>query len=439
MRKNESISSTPIVAIVGRPNVGKSTLFNRIVGKRISIVHKKPGVTLDRIYAKARWAKKDFFIVDTGGLVFDPKNPIEKEVIEQAKAAIYDASLIIFLVERELHPLDKEIADLLRKSGRGVLVAVNKLDNPDSTSSNLAEFYALGIGEPSPISAMHGYGVAELLDKVVENIPSSEEKSATRGIRVAVVGRANVGKSSYINKLLGSKRVIVSPLPGTTRDPVEIYFSHNGTEYILVDTGGIRKTKDEISYYSILRALRSIYSADVVFHMVDASEGFTSQDKKISAIATRAYRGIVIGINKWDLMPKDEGLKKKYEATIKESIPQLLYAPVVFLSALTGYNVLKTLTAIKRVYEAREKRVSTSELNEFLHSILGTKEPPTKRGKAIKFFYATQIECVPPSFVLFMKNARELGSHYRAFLEKKIRAQFGFEGVPIRLFIREKR
>lgn len=432
-------SSTPIVAIIGRPNVGKSTLFNRIAGKRISIVDKSPGTTIDRIMAEVYWNGKKLFFVDTAGFLLDPRDELEKEIMESVKAAVRDASLIVFVVDREVLPIDKAIADQLRKSASKVVFVANKFDDP-SKDASLSEFFPLGFGEPITISALHGHNVAELLDRIVESIPEiSDTNGAEDRIRIAVVGRANVGKSTYINTLLNSKRVIVSPIPGTTRDPVEVYFNRGNTNFILVDTGGIRKTKDPISFYSVIRTLRVINKADVVLHLVDARDGFTSFDKRISRIALQSYRGLVIGVNKWDIMPKDEKVKTIYREGIYSRAPYLYFVPVVFLSALTGYNVLKTLDLLKEVSDVSRIKIKTSDLNEFLYKLTRQRQIPSKEGKQIKFFYATQIDGPCLSFVLFMKNARYVKQNYAAFLEKKIRNEFGLKGVPIKLHFRNKK
>ncbi len=419
--------------------MGKSSLFNRIVGRRKAIVEEKPGITLDRICEECSWQAKRFLLVDTGGLLFATKHPLEKEIVAQVDEAINEAEVIILLTSREVHPLDEMIAKKLRKTNKKVLLAVNKMDKPLVDPGMLADFYKLGLGEPYPISAIHGHGVAELLDETVKYLPESEHIPKTeKGIKVAVVGRANVGKSSYVNALLGKQRVIVMPQPGTTRDSVDTFFSYQGKEFTLIDTAGLRKTKDNVSYYSILRTTSSIKRADVTLLMIEAPEGFAKLDKKLFALARAKRCGIVIGVNKWDLMKDEEVLPYQYEQVVKESFPPIKFIPFVFFSALTGKWVLESLNKIIYVYEEKKRKVATSQLNELLFTLLREVSPPTKAGKQIKFFYGTQKTIDPPTFLLFMKNAKLLPSSYRSFIEKKIRSAFGFNGVPLKLVIKEK-
>ncbi len=359
--------------------------------------------------------------------------------MEQVRYAIADASVIIFLVERMVLPIEAEIADVLRRSGRPVVFAANKFDEPGEVKDT-SEFYSLGFGEPILISALHGHNVAELLDKVVEKLPhNSDNFDEEERTRIAVVGRANVGKSTYINALLGSKRVVVSEKPGTTRDPVEVYFDRDDVHYTLVDTGGIRKTKDPISFYSVIRTLRAINSAHIILHLIDANDGLTNFDKKIARIAIQNYKSLVIGVNKWDLMPKGENLKNKYREAIYERAPFLYFVPIVFLSALMKKNVSKTLDVIKKVSEISKLRIKTSELNELLYKLTREREIPSEKGKQVKFFYATQLDESYPSFVLFVKNARYVSLQYRHFIEKNIRETFGLIGVPVKLRFKEKK
>ena len=438
------MNNLPIVAIIGRPNVGKSTLFNRVIGKRKSIVEDIPGITLDRIIEECSWNDKEFLLVDTGGIILSPQNKFEKELTNQVESAIRDADFILFIVDKGITSMDEIIAQKLRASGKKVLLVINKVDNPSLAERDFPEYHSLGLGSPFLISSIHGLGVAELLDKMTDNIPQIEKKADDDDIiKIAVVGRANVGKSSYINKLLGEDRLVVMSSPGTTRDSVDTKFSfdYKGEKrsFILIDTAGLRKTKDSISYYSILRTLSSIKRADTILLMIEALEGISRIDKQLFSTALQEQCGIVVGVNKWDLVKEDKKLTPQvYEKHQKLLFEPLEFVPFVTFSALNGEGLFKPLVSTLRVAEQRKQKVRTSELNELLFKLLRQYSPPNKSGKRVKFFYATQKSSNPPIFILFMKNANLVANSYQKFIINQIRKRFDFSGVPLKLILREK-
>lgn len=435
--------SKPIVAIVGRPNVGKSTLFNRITGGRVAIVEDIPGVTRDRLYRDAEWRGRHFTLVDTGGIASRQDDPLVARVRSQAEQALKEADVIIFLVDSRtgITADDEEIAGLLRRSGRPVILVTNKVEDfTDPSVTN--EFYRLGLGDPLPISAAHGLNTGDLLDRVVELLPVSSVSEAGDALKVAVVGRPNVGKSSLVNRLLGEERVIVSDLPGTTRDAIDTYIRRGEREYILIDTAGMRR-KSRITIpterYSVLRALRAVERADIVLVILDATEGVTEQDKKIAGYGHEKGKGAIIIINKWDLVPKDERTMDHFREAVRQELSFMPYAPVLFISALTGQRVDRVLTTLDAVGEAASKRVATGILNNVVREAVLLTPPPSVRGREIKIYYATQVKVKPPTFVFFTNRPEEVHFSYQRYLENQLRQAFGFEGTPIRLIFRRGR
>ncbi|MDK2820252.1 MAG: GTPase [Clostridia bacterium] len=432
----------PIVAIVGRPNVGKSTLFNRIAGGRVAIVENTPGVTRDRIYRDTEWSGRQFILVDTGGIA-QIDDPLIKQVRYQAKQALEQADVILFLVDARtgITSDDEEIANLLRRSGRPVILVANKVED-FSDQSLLNEFYSLGLGDPIPISAAHGLNTGDLLDKVVELLPEEVDDEEEKATKIAVVGRPNVGKSSLVNRLIGEERVIVSDIPGTTRDAIDTYFRKGDKEYILIDTAGIRR-KSRISvsteHYSVLRALRAIERADVVLLIIDGTEGVTEQDKKIAGYGHEKGKASIIVVNKWDIVDKDDKTIIRYTEAIRDQLSFMAYAPILFISALTGQRVNRVLENVDAVAEEAYKRVSTSILNNILQEAVILTPPPSVKGQKIKFYYATQVKIKPPTFVFFTNRPDDVHFSYKRYLENQIRQAFGFEGTPINLIFRRGR
>jgi GTP-binding protein len=433
----------PVVAIVGRPNVGKSTLFNRIVGERIAIVEDKPGITRDRIYAPAQWLDHSFHIIDTGGIEVGNEDEMMTRIRAQADLAITEANVIIFLVDGKdgLTPADREIADLLFRSRKPVVVAVNKLDHPKQFADRY-EFYELGLGEPIPISCEHGIGIGDLLDEVVKHFPKAEDEEYGEDvIRVAVIGRPNVGKSSFVNAVLGEERVIVSPEAGTTRDAVDTPFEKDGQSYVLIDTAGIRKRGkiyEATERYSVLRALRAMERSDVCLVLLDGKQGITEQDKKIAGYAHEAGRAIILLVNKWDLVEKDDRTAQRFEQEIRKQFPFLSWAPVLFVSARTGQRVGRVLETVKMVAENHAHRINTSTVNAVIEDAVAMVAPPTDKGKKLRIYYASQVAVKPPSFALFVNDPEIMHFSYERYLENKLREAFGFEGTPIRLFVRKR-
>lgn len=432
----------PVVAIVGRPNVGKSTLFNRLAEGRIAIVEDIPGVTRDRIYREAEWLNKKFVLIDTGGINWDNDN-ISTEVKTQAEMAVEEADVIIFVVDGKSGLLgdDEEIASLLRKSGKPVVLAVNKVEN--FTEQAIFEFYGLGMGEPIPISALHGMNTGDLLDKVVSYFPiEQEEEEDPDVIKVAIVGRPNVGKSSLVNRFLGEKRVIVSDIPGTTRDAIDTYVKWQEQNYLIIDTAGMRrksKIENPVERYSVLRSLRAIERADVVLLLIDGTEGVTEQDKKIAGYIHEQGKAAIIVVNKWDLVIKDDKTMNRYDENIREELTFMQYAPIMYISALTGQRVIKLFDIINLVAEQASRRIATSVLNQLLSEIVALNPPPSDKGRRLKISYVTQVGVKPPKFVLFVNDPDLMHFSYERYIENQFRQAFGFEGNPIRLILRQKK
>lgn len=431
----------PLVAIVGRPNVGKSTFFNKVVGKKISIVENFSGVTRDRLYADAEWCGKFFTLVDTGGLELKSTDSMWRHIRKQAEIAIETADVIILFtdVKTGITAPDYDVADKLRKSGKPVVLAVNKLDNysPDA----LYEFYNLGLGEPYGISAEHGTGIGDLLDEVVSLIKADGENTEDTSVKIAVVGKPNAGKSSLCNKLLGYDRTIVSDIAGTTRDAIDTPFTYNGANYTLIDTAGIRKKKsveEDLEYYSVLRALGAIRRADVCLIVVDATEGITEQDLKICGYVHEQGKPSVLVMNKWDLVEKDTNTVNKFNEKVKEQLKFMDYVETVYISALTGQRADKTLDVAAKVYSNSNKRIPTGQLNDLILDAVRTSEPPSFNGKRLKITYCTQTGINPPTFVFFVNESNLLHFSYKRYLENRIRSAYDFSGTPIKLLTREK-
>jgi GTPase len=434
----------PTVSIVGRPNVGKSTLFNRLIGRRKAIVHDEYGVTRDRHYGESYWNGRNFTVIDTGGYLPDDPHVITAGIREQVHLAIDESDVILFVVDTEsgVNTLDKAVAEVLRKQNKPVLLVVNKADNETKTM-NAVEFYELGFDELYPVSAISGTGTGDLLDKVVELLPEEDEEEETIQFpKIAFVGRPNVGKSSLMNALLKNDRCIVTDIPGTTRDSINSQLDYNGQTYILVDTAGLRKkakVKENIEFYSTVRTDRSIKETDVVVLLLDAMQGFDEQDKRILREAEKFNKGIVIALNKWDLVPdKETNLLKEFQEYIHNKVLTLNYIPIISISALTGQRIEKVLQTAQRVIEERKKKISTPDLNNFIEKILKERPLPVKRGRQLKIQYAVQVKSNPPVFKFFMNNPQELPPNYRRFLENKLREHFSFEGVPITMVFRQK-
>ncbi|GAA0722271.1 ribosome biogenesis GTPase Der [Clostridium malenominatum] len=434
----------PIVAIVGRPNVGKSTLFNKLAGKRISIVEDTPGVTRDRIYAEAEWLKYNFTIIDTGGIEPDSEDIILAQMRRQAQIAIETAHVIIFLVDGKsgLAPADYEVAQMLRKSNKPVVLVVNKVDRA-ALEDNAFEFYNLGIGDPITISASQALGLGDMLDKVVEYFDDIiEEEENDEYIRIAFVGRPNVGKSSLVNKLLGEDRNIVSDIPGTTRDAIDSYLETEEGKFILIDTAGIRrrsKIKDEIEKYSVVRTYTAIERADLCILMIDAEEGVSEQDKKIIGYAHDMSKAIMVIVNKWDLIEKDTNTMVKFKKDLQHELNFMSYAPYLFISALTGQRVQKVLEMAKACYDNYNKRIKTGVLNDVVGKAIMRKEPPVVGTSRLKVFYVTQTGTKPPTFVFFVNNPQALHFSYERYIENQLRESFDFEGTGIKMEFRERK
>ena len=431
----------PLVAIVGKPNVGKSTFFNRISGQRISIVKDTPGVTRDRLYADAEWCGKKFTLVDTGGLELKSTDEMWRHIKKQAEIAIDTADVIIFFtdVKSGIGSDDEEVALKLKTSGKPVVLAVNKLDT--YKPELLYEYYNLALGEPFGISAEHGTGIGDLLDEVVSHFPENDIDDEEAGLKIAVVGKPNAGKSSLCNKLLGIERTIVSDVAGTTRDAIDTPFTYNDKKYTLIDTAGIRKKKavdEDIEYYSVLRALASIRRADVCVMMIDATDGLTEQDTKILGYIHEQGKPSVVCMNKWDLIEKDTYTVNKFEDSLKEGLKFMDYFKSVYISAKTGLRTEKILSLCETVYENAHKRVSTGRLNDMIIDAVRMNEPPSYKGKRLKIFYASQVDVAPPVFVFFVNDVTLLHFSYKRYLENEVRRAFGFEGTPIRIVVREQ-
>ena len=437
--------SKPVVAIVGRPNVGKSTLFNVLAGEMISIVKDTPGVTRDRIYAEVNWLDKDFTLIDTGGIEPESKDIILSQMREQAQIAIDTADVIIFItdVRQGLVDSDSKVADMLRRSGKPVILVVNKVDNFDKFMPDVYEFYNLGIGDPIPISAASRLGLGDMLDAVTALFPEHEgEEEEDERPRIAIVGTPNVGKSSMVNKLLGEQRVIVSDIAGTTRDAIDTEIVHNGKEYVFIDTAGLRrknKIKEEIERYSIIRTVTAVERADVVLVVIDAAEGVTEQDAKIAGIAHERGKGVIIVVNKWDDIEKNDRTMREYEGKVRQILSFMPYAEIMYVSALTGQRLPKLFDMIDMVIENQTLRVATGVLNEIMMEAVAMQQPPSDKGKRLKLYYITQVSVKPPTFVIFVNDKELMHFSYTRYLENKIREAFGFRGTSLKFFIRERK
>ena len=433
------------MAIVGRPNVGKSTLFNALAGERISIVKDTPGVTRDRIYAEVTWLDKQFTMIDTGGIEPESKDMMLTYMREQAQIAIDTADVIVFVtdVRQGLVDADGKVADILRRSGKPVVLAVNKVDSFEKFMADVYEFYNLGIGEPFPVSAASMLGFGDLLDEVVGHFKGGEtEEEEDARPKIAIVGKPNVGKSSIVNKLLGENRVIVSDIAGTTRDAVDTPVVFNGKEYVLIDTAGLRrrsKIKEELERFSIIRTVTAVERADVVVVVIDAGEGVTEQDAKIAGIAHDRGKGIVIAVNKWDSIEKDDKTIYKYTAKIREILSFLPYAQILFLSAKTGQRITKLFEVVEVGIQNQNRRIATGVLNEIMTEATALQQPPSDKGKRLRLYYITQVAVKPPTFVIFVNDKELMHFSYTRYIENQIRETFGFRGTPLKFFIRERK
>ena len=435
--------SKPTVAIIGRPNVGKSTFFNYIVGSRISIVEDTPGVTRDRIYAETNWRGRTFTVVDTAGIEPESDDIIISQMREQAQIAIEIADVIVFLtdIKQGVTATDEEIAVMLRKSKKPVILVCNKADNMSRDKNDIYEFYNLGMGDVYPVSAANALGIGDVLDAIYEKLPQKNDDEEDERIKVAVIGKPNVGKSSLINKILGENRTIVSNIAGTTRDAIDTEYETSHGKYVLIDTAGIRrksKVTESIEKFSIMRTLLAIERADVCLMMIDATEGVTDQDAKIAGEAHEAGKGIIIVVNKWDEYEKETGTLEKYKKDIYAKLSYLSYAPIIFISAKTGQRVEKLFDLINHVNEQNSMRVSTSALNQVINEAIALVQPPTDKGKRLKILYGTQVSTKPPTFVIFVNNKELFHFSYERYLVNQIRREFGLEGTPIRMIAREK-
>ena len=434
----------PTVAIIGKPNVGKSTFFNYIVGSRISIVEDTPGVTRDRVYAETNWRGRNFTVVDTAGIEPESDDTIISQMREQAKIAIDIADVILFLtdVKQGVTAADQEIAIMLKKSKKPVVLVCNKADNMSRDRNEIYEFYNLGMGEPYPVSAANALGIGDVLDALYENFPEKSDDEDDDGrIKVAVIGKPNVGKSSLINKILGENRTIVSNIAGTTRDAIDTEYENEYGKYVLIDTAGIRrksKVSESIEKFSIMRTLLAIERADVCLMMIDANEGVTDQDAKIAGEAHEAGKGIIIVVNKWDEYEKTTGTLEKYKKEVYEKLSYLSYAPMIFISAKTGQRVDKLFDMINNVAKQNALRVSTSVLNQVINEAIAIVQPPTDKGRRLKIYYGTQASTKPPTFVIFVNNKQLFHFSYQRYLVNQIRKEFGLEGTPVRIIVREK-
>lgn len=435
------MSSIPVVAIIGRPNVGKSALFNRMIGDDDAIVSEEAGTTRDRHFARAEWQGRQFWLVDTGGLVEDSTLPMDVAIRRQVREAIAEADLLLLTVDAKngLHPSDARIVDLLRNARKPWLLVANKVDDPSRT--DFYEFYNLGAGDPIPVSAANGKNSGDLLDAIVEKLPEVEAEPGPEVLRVAVIGRPNVGKSSFINRLLGEERLVVSDVAGTTRDSIDTPFTYHGRDFIFVDTAGLRrqsKIDDGIEFYSSLRTRKAIERADICVLMIDAQEELHNQDLKIATLAWESGRGMIIVVNKWDLKEKDDKTSAKFEKECQEKAPYLKFVPFLFTSALTGQRVTKVLDMLLEVEAERGKRISTSEVNDALQELLARRQPPQAAGHEVKLNYATQVTVSPPSIAVFGNHPDLVQEHYVRYLHNGFREKWGFWGNPLRILMRQK-
>ena len=437
--------SKPIVAVVGRPNVGKSTLFNALAGENISIVKDTPGVTRDRIYADVTWLNHNFTLIDTGGIEPDSGDIILSQMREQAQIAIDTADVIIFMtdVKQGLVDSDGKAADMLRRSKKPVVLCVNKVDSYQKFIADVYEFYNLGIGDPMPISAANRQGIGDMLDEVVKHFPEGvDEEEEDERPKIAIVGKPNVGKSSIINKLTGENRVIVSDIAGTTRDAIDTDIVYNGKEYVFIDTAGLRrknKIKEELERYSIIRTVSAVERADVVLMVIDATEGITEQDAKIAGIAHDRGKGIIIVVNKWDAIEKNDKTIYEFQNKIRETLAYMPYAEMVFVSAVTGQRLPKLFETIDMVIENQTLRIATGVLNEIITEAVALQQPPSDKGKRLKIYYTTQVSVKPPTFVIFVNDKQLMHFSYTRYLENKIRDTFGFKGTSLKFIIRERK
>ena len=434
--------SLPLVAVVGRPNVGKSTFFNKVVGRRVSIVEDTPGVTRDRIYAEAEWLGVHFALIDTGGIEPDSKDIILSQMREQAEMAMDTSDVILFMVDGKegLTSADREVGEMLMKTGKKVVLAVNKMDKPE-LPVDFYDFYELGLGEPIPISSANMLNLGDLLDEIIASFPEGAGTEEDDTIKIAMIGKPNVGKSSLINRLLGENRVIVSPIAGTTRDSIDTPFVHDGEKYTLIDTAGIRrksKVNEDIEKFSVIRAVAAIERGDVCMLMIDATEGVTEQDKKIAGIAHEAGKGIIVVVNKWDLVEKETNTMRDFKADIARELGFMSYAPSIFISALTGQRVSQVIDMAKYVAENRAMRVPTGKLNTIITDATMMKQPPSDKGKRLKIYYVTQVGVKPPLFSFKINSRPLMHFSYSRYLENQIREAFGFEGPSLKFVFREK-
>ena len=435
----------PIVAVVGRPNVGKSTLFNVLAGQQISIVKDTPGVTRDRIYAEVTWLDKAFTLIDTGGIEPDTNDIILSQMREQAEIAIETADVIIFMtdVRQGLVDSDAKVADMLRRSHKPVVLVVNKVDNFEKMMPDVYEFYNLGIGDPVPISAVSKLGIGDMLDEVIKYFPqNSDEQEEDERPKIAIVGKPNVGKSSIVNKLLGENRVIVSNIAGTTRDAIDTVIEHNGKEYVFIDTAGLRrksKIKEDLERYSIIRTVAAVERADIVIIVIDATEGVTEQDAKIAGIAHERGKGIIVAVNKWDAIEKNDKTIYEYTNKIKDTLSFMPYAEILFISALTGQRLGKIYELIDEIIDSQSMRVPTGVLNEILTEAVAMQQPPSDKGKRLRIYYITQVSVKPPTFVMFVNDKALTHFSYTRYIENKIREAFGLRRTSIRFINRERK
>ncbi|MDD5940790.1 MAG: ribosome biogenesis GTPase Der [Lachnospiraceae bacterium] len=437
--------SKPIVAIVGRPNVGKSTLFNAIAGEKISIVEDTPGVTRDRIYADCSWLNHDFTLIDTGGIEPDSKDVILSQMREQAQIAIDMADVIIFLVDVKsgVQDADEKVCNMLRRSGKPIVLCVNKVDKPTQQTADVYEFYNLGIGDPFPVSAQNRLGLGDMLEEVAQHFPEDTgEEEDDDAVKVAIIGKPNVGKSSIVNRLIGENRVIVSDIAGTTRDAVDTRVTHNGKEYVFIDTAGLRrknKVDEQLERFMIIRAVAAVDRADIAILVINAEDGVTEQDAKIAGIAHDRGKAIIIAVNKWDAIEKDNGSIKRYTEKIHQILSFIPYAEILFISAKTGQRLNKLYDMVDLVSANQNMRVQTGVLNEIINEAAIMQQPPSDKGKMLRIFYATQASVKPPTFILFVNYKYLMHFSYLRYLENQIRQTFGFQGTPLKFIVRERK